>query len=361
MRKSVKEVSERAILRSARRLKGFREDGYDCAGFIWWMSGSCDAGEDQFAGRDLKFMPQFVTLGLKVAFVVRIGLDPDGQLFHDFQPVTFKTNDLFRVVGQEPDFPDAEVVEDLGTHSVVAQVGGETELLIGFNRVEAPLLEFVGVNLRPEANAPPFLPKVEENPVILRNPLKRSVELASAVAAPGTEDISRETFGVDPDEGGLFGIDLSPGQGEVMGAIGMDAVKVAGKGTVFCRELDGLLTLDEDFGPAAVFDDLGNGAGLQPVELLVVSEVTNSRHTAVLMHDLAEDPSLWETGHAREVHGGLGMARPAQHAIVCGLQREDMSRLNERGGIGFAICEEPDCQGAIGSGDAGRDALGGVY
>ena len=63
-----------------------------------------------------------VALGFEVFFVVGVGGEGDGDLLDDFEAVAAEADDFFRVVGEEAHFSDAEVVEDLGTHAVVAEV-----------------------------------------------------------------------------------------------------------------------------------------------------------------------------------------------------------------------------------------------
>ncbi len=60
--------------------------------------------------------------GFEVFLVVGIGGEGDGELLDDFESVSCEADDFFGVVGEEADAADAEVVEDLSAHSVVAEV-----------------------------------------------------------------------------------------------------------------------------------------------------------------------------------------------------------------------------------------------
>ena len=140
---------------------------------------------------------------------MNIGGEGEGKLFGDFQAVAFEADDFLGVVGEELDAADAEVVEDLGAHAVVAEVGGEAEFLVGLDGVESLLLELVGVDFRGQADAAAFLAEVEEHTAVLGDALHRGGELRAAIAALGVEDVASEALGVDADEGWFLGIDLA--------------------------------------------------------------------------------------------------------------------------------------------------------
>ena len=112
---------------------------------------------------------------------------------------------------------------------------------------------------------------------------------------------------------------------------------MAGEGSVVGGKINDLLALDETFRPAPVFDDLGDGAGLESVRVLIVPEITHPCHAAILMHDLAENSCRGEVGHAREVHRSFGVTRPAQDSVISCLQRKDVSGLDEGIGMGMGI------------------------
>src|ERR1700732_1000662 len=74
---------------------------------------------------------QLFLLGPQVAAVVLVGGDLDGHALDDAQVVALHAADFLGVVGQQADVADAEIDEDLGADAVVAQVGAETEPLVG--------------------------------------------------------------------------------------------------------------------------------------------------------------------------------------------------------------------------------------
>ena len=72
-----------------------------------------------------------VLLGLQIEQVVLGGLHLDGDPLHDLQSVVGKLIDLVRVVGQQPQGPGPQIVEDLGPDEVFPQVSGEAQGQIG--------------------------------------------------------------------------------------------------------------------------------------------------------------------------------------------------------------------------------------
>ena len=97
--------------------------------------------------------------------------------------------------------PEAEVLEDLGADPVVAQVGGQAELEVGVDGVEALLLELVGLELVEQADPAALLGEVEQHAAALvLDHRERRGELVAAVAAQRVEDVAGQALAVDADE-----------------------------------------------------------------------------------------------------------------------------------------------------------------
>ena len=73
--------------------------------------------------------------------------------------------------------------------------------------------------------------------------------------------------------------------------------------------------MHEFFRAAAVFDELGDGAGLESVAFLIVAELADAGHGAVVVDDLTDHRGFGQAGEAGEIERGLGVAGAAQHAI----------------------------------------------
>ena len=145
---------------------------------------------------------QLLALGVQIRLVVRVRDGPDRYLIGDREPVSLQAEDLLRVVGEDPDARQTEVDEDLGADPVVAQVGGQAELQVGVNRVEALLLELVGAELVEQADPATLLGEVEQDALPL--PLdrrQRRLELLAAVAAQRVEDVAGEALRSGPGPG----------------------------------------------------------------------------------------------------------------------------------------------------------------
>ena len=84
------------------------------------------------------------------------------------------------------------------------------------------------------------------------------------------------------------------------------------------------------------------------------------RDRAVVLHALADHRRRREPRHRREVAAGLGVAGAHEHAAVLGLQREDMAWLHQVAGLGIAAHRRLDGARAVGCGDPGGHAFGGL-
>ena len=125
-----------------------------------------------------------VALRPQVGLVVRVGDRLDRHLVGDREPVALEAEDLLRVVGEDPDARQPEVDQDLGADPVVAEVGGQAELQVGVDGVEALLLELVGAQLVEQADPAALLGEVEQDaPALAARSSPARLELLAAVAA----------------------------------------------------------------------------------------------------------------------------------------------------------------------------------
>src|SRR5215210_6517333 len=100
---------------------------------------------------------EFFALCFQVALVVAVWLHLDRDTLGDLQPEAPEADDLGEVVREEAYALEVEVFEDLGSHAVVPEVGGEAELLVGLDGVHAFVLEVVGPHLVEEPDAAALL------------------------------------------------------------------------------------------------------------------------------------------------------------------------------------------------------------
>ena len=76
------------------------------------------------------------------------------------------------------------IAQNLRADPVIAQVGLEPQVLVGLNRIHAPVLKLVGVDLVGQANPAPFLAHIQnDSPTLLRDHRHRPVELVPAVTS----------------------------------------------------------------------------------------------------------------------------------------------------------------------------------
>src|SRR5713226_5188337 len=136
---------------------------------------------------------EFLLLRLEVFSSRRRWGDLERDALDDLEAEAFDGDVLGGVVRHQTDLADAEVAEDLRAGAVVADVGGEAELLVRLDRVGALILKLVRFQLVDQADAAPFLQKIENDPLpFLRDELERALELIAAVAAIGVEHVAGE-------------------------------------------------------------------------------------------------------------------------------------------------------------------------
>lgn len=274
-------------------------------------------------------MTQFLLFRLQVPSIVAVGGDADGDLLDDFEAIALEADDLLGVIGEEADFSDPEVVEDLRADAVFAEIGGEAEFCVGLDRIEALLLEPVGADFGGEPDAAALLAHVDEDTPAGRVDVAEGiVELVAAVAAPGAEDVAGQTFAVDADGDGVLPVDGSLHQGEVVLAIDERAVEVEVEFAKIGGQLNDFLADDEALLAATVVNEVADRADAEVVFLCEGLQGGEAGHGAVAIHDLADDTGGLESGEASEVDGGLGMAGALEDTAGFGLKWEYVAGLD---------------------------------
>src|SRR5439155_723808 len=115
--------------------------------------------------------------------------------------VPFDPHQLARVVAEQTHRADAQLAQDLDTHSVIALIRFEAEPLVGLDRVEALVLELVRANLVREPDAAAFLIQIQQDAAaFLGNPLHGRIELGAAVTADRVQSVAGQARRVDADE-----------------------------------------------------------------------------------------------------------------------------------------------------------------
>ena len=161
-------------------------------------------------------------LGVEVTLVVGVGGDFDRHVLHDFESIPFQSHTLHRVVGQQTYFADADFSEDLSTHTIVAQVGVETEVNVGIDGVKPLLLQFVGGNLVHQSDASSFLNEIDHCTLaLLLDELHGLVELFSAVATLTGKDVACGTTRVHAHQHGLVGFPFTLDKGDMLQSVAL--------------------------------------------------------------------------------------------------------------------------------------------
>ena len=197
------------------------------------------------------------------------------------------------------------------------------------------LLQLVGAQLVADADAPTLVaPQVDEHAAALGGDAGHGVvELHPAVAAVGAEQVAGQALRVHPDQHGLLAPHVTVDHRHVLGAVELraegDALEVAplGRDAGLAHPLDQLLVA------VPVADEVGDGDQHQAVlagearpgwgrRAMVPSSLTISQITA----------DGRQPGQLAEVHAGLGVAGPLEHAALPGPEGEDVARTGEVGG-----------------------------
>ena len=161
----------------------------------------CEPARDHILARSEE-VTKLLFLGLEIFFGVLAGSDFAGYTFHNLHSGPFQGMDLVGIIGEQAHTGNAQRFQNFAGEREVAVVGFETETLVGFDGIEAGILEFVGLELGHQADAASLLLLVDQDAgPFLGNHGERKLELLAAVATQGMKDVSSEALGMDPHEG----------------------------------------------------------------------------------------------------------------------------------------------------------------
>ena len=109
-----------------------------------------------------------------------------GDPFFDDNAAIRQRRNLVRIVGHQPDFAETKQSQDLGGGKIDPLIGVETQLLVGVDGIEAPVLELVGPELVAQTNTAALLRKVQQDTGAGGGDfLDRALKLVSAITPKG--------------------------------------------------------------------------------------------------------------------------------------------------------------------------------
>ena len=186
--------------------------------------------------------------------------------------------------------------------TVVSLIRLETDRLVRLDRVLPRILKLVGTHLVEQADAPPLLPEIENGaPPLSSNELHGSLELRTTIAPGGAKHLAGQALGMRPDQTRTTTGDIPHDESEVMLVVNVILVDVSRECSKSCRQFRRGDTSDQPLMLQPVADDIGDRHDLDSVLLTKFGQRRKTRHSAVFVHDLADDRAWGATGDARKV------------------------------------------------------------
>ena len=146
-------------------------------------------------------MAQFFLFGFEVVFGVELGLDFAGDTLDDLNARGFQGSDFVRVVREQSNPIHRQGFQNTSRQLEAAVVGFEPQFFVGFNRVEALVLQCVGLQLGHKADAAAFLLFVDQDAGAgLGNEAEGHFELLAAIATKRCENVAGEALRVDANQ-----------------------------------------------------------------------------------------------------------------------------------------------------------------
>ena len=237
-------------------------------------------------------MSQLDPLGLQVGGVVVAGVDHQRHpIFHP-QAIATKAGDLAWVVGDQAQALHPQITEDLGPNSVVAQVSGKPQPLIGLHGVQAAILKRIGLQLVDQTNAAPFLAQIHHHSLTCRlNHAQGGFELGAAVTAQGAKGVTGKALRMDPHQHRSLGLGwMAFDDRHMFAAIELVAIADGPEAAEVAGQVRLRLAAHEAFGIEPVADQVGDTYETQSMPLGVGRQLGQSGHGAIAVLDLTDHP-----------------------------------------------------------------------
>ena len=215
---------------------------------------------------------------------------------------------------------DAQVGQHLGPHAILPGVHRKPLLEVGVHGVQSLVLKAVGPQLVADADTPTLMsPQVDHYTSPLGPDLGQGgVKLGTTVAAQGSQQVSGQALGVDPDQRGVDRAQVAQHVGHVLVLVQQGHVSVGGPLAVLRGDAGRTEVLDQLLMASTVANQVGNGDELQLVLGGENLQVGQAGHGAVIVDDLAQHPHRLPIGQRTQVDGSLGVSSPLEHAAHSG-------------------------------------------
>ena len=281
----------------------------------------------------------------------------DRHALIDLQPVAFEADELPRIVRDRPDRFEPQIQKNLRADAVVAEVGREAKTLVGFDRVDSLILKLIRLQLVEEADSAALLIEVDDHALpLFGDHLHRSVQLPTAIAAEGMEDVSGETFRVHSHEHARIRLDASKHESDVLVIVDIIFVTDNTPSPDFRRKPSFGDTMHEALGLQPMCDELGDSDEGEAVLLCETLELGTASARAVLAEDLADYSRGNESGQPGKIDGCFSVPHALEHSSLPRSKGRDVSRAAQIGGNSFGIDGNPDRLCAILGAHSRRDA-----
>ena len=254
----------------------------------------------------------------------------DRYAFDDLEAIAFETDDLAGVVCDQAQTARPQLRQDLCANAILAQVGIETQLLVGLDGIHALFLQRVGVDLVGQADAAALLAHIEDDALALFLDHTHGLfELTAAITATRMKDVPGQTFTMDAHERGFIRRNVAHDQGHVVVVIDLRVKQLELEVTVPRRHGHLAHEINHALSAPAVRDDVGDRGNLERMLRRKRTQLGQARHATIFLQDFTDDTRRLESGQTRQVDRGLGVTGPVEHAPLHGLQREGMARTHQ--------------------------------
>lgn len=148
----------------------------------------------------MQVVAHLILFGFKIAGILLVGGNYNGYGLGDIDAMGVETDTFGWIVSDKSHVGGFKIFEYLGADAVVALVSFEAEFEISLHGVASEFLKMVGSEFVDEADTSTLLTHIEDKALTsLVDHLHSLMQLVSAVALAGTENIARSTRGVNAD------------------------------------------------------------------------------------------------------------------------------------------------------------------
>ena len=146
-------------------------------------------------------MPQLLPFSLQIFLRMRAGSHLTRHSLHNFNSCLLQRRHFIWIIRKQPHSPNPKRFQYLRRQCKFAMVRLKSQSLVGLDRIQPGILQFISLQLRHQPNAAPFLLFINQNArAFTGDQRQRQLQLLPAIAPQRSKNVSGQALRMNPHQ-----------------------------------------------------------------------------------------------------------------------------------------------------------------